>query len=84
MGIPADAFAYEFGASVPRNASSVTLRIQIYPRWGTASIYPAVDAAYPIHCDGPLRRLTIGYGTGTIYVEKQDATEVVVTVESWN
>ena len=84
MGIPADTFAHAFGAAVPRNANNVTLRIQIRPRWASANIFTSADAVFPIQCEGPVRRLTIGYGNGNIYVEKVDATEVTVTVAGWD
>ena len=84
MPAPADAYGYELGANVPASASTVTLRLRIQPRWAAVNLSPSKEAQAPIHCEGPGRRLTIGYGNGTLYVEKIDATAVLIDVVGWD
>jgi hypothetical protein len=72
---PSNFTEFEFGERVPPTAQSVTLSIHIMPRSGTVSIYASPTDDRPmVQCKGPSQQVTIGYGTGRIFIEKSSGT----------
>jgi len=67
---PADAEEVSLKEFVPAIAQTVTLRVKIHPMRGSALIYRSLYDTRPVRCNGPAQIITIGYGSGKIYVEK--------------
>jgi hypothetical protein len=83
---PLDRTEFVFGHQVPPSTQSVTVSIRITPRSGTVSIYASPDDNHPmVQCKGPSQQVTIGYGTGRIFLEKTSGTtDYEIRVLSWN
>ena len=85
MPLPPGTEAFQFPPTVPSKAQSVTLRIRIQPKGGMVFLYPSMDATQPLQCEAPGRHVTVGYGSGTLYMQKVGkVTELTIEVLGWN
>jgi len=70
---------------VPHTAHSVTLAVRVTPKSGGLLMYTSPDDTQPlVACKGPAQHITIGYGTGRIFVEKlAGTTDFEIKIVGW-